>query len=360
MGKVRAVCMSPEKGTAKRNVGRAEFVAGHGVRGDAHAGSWHRQVSLLSHNKIEDFRAKGAQVEDGAFGENLVVEGINFRSLPVGTVLECAGVVLEMTQIGKECHSHCAIFKAMGDCIMPREGVFAKVLRGGFIAVGDEMNIRQISPNGASAAAGTGAEAGTAPNGEIAPNAPAESGAAADSPAANGVAPASGAGKNAPYRVWIITSSDKGFRGEREDLSAPVIREIVRGAGYAAAGYTLLPDDQGGLEKELRRICDEGLADLVLTTGGTGFSKRDRAPEATAAVAERLVPGIAEAMRGRSMTITRRAMLSRGIAAIRGNTLIINLPGSPKAARENLEFIIPELRHGLDILCSRDSDCGRP
>jgi molybdenum cofactor synthesis domain-containing protein len=159
--------------------------------------------------------------------------------------------------------------------------------------------------------------------------------------------------------VWIITSSDKGSRGEREDLSAPLIRELVISAGYNASGYTLLSDDQEGIEKELRRICDEGLAELILTTGGTGFSLRDRVPEATAAAADRLAPGIAEAMRAQSMAVTRRAMLSRATAAIRGSTLIINLPGSPKAIRENLEFILPELRHGLDILCGRDGECGR-
>jgi len=309
MGKVLAICTSSVKGTAKCNVGRAEFAVNHGIKGDAHAGTWHRQVSLLSFQKIEDFRARGAKVDDGAFGENLVVEGIDFRSLPVGTILECANVVLEMTQIGKECHSHCAIFKTMGDCIMPREGVFARVINGGFISVGDEMKVRQV--------------------------------------------PAVSA-----HRVWIITASDKGSRGEREDQSGPLVREIAVSAGYAAAGYTLLSDDQAGLESELKRICDNGLADLILTTGGTGFSPRDRMPEATAAVAERLVPGIAEAMRAGSMTITKRAMLSRAIAAIRGSTLIVNLPGSPKAARENLEFIIPELRHGLDILTDRDRECG--
>ena len=165
--------------------------------------------------------------------------------------------------------------------------------------------------------------------------------------------------KNAPYRVWIITSSDKGFRGEREDLTTPVVREIILAAGYCDAGYTLLPDDQERLEKELRRICDEGLADLVLTSGGTGFSPRDRMPEATQAVAERLVPGITEAMRSLSMNVTKRAMLSRAVSAIRGKTLIVNLPGSPKAARENLSFIIHELRHGLDILTNRDGDCAQ-
>lgn len=143
MGKVIAVCISEQKGTQKRNVHEAEFVEEWGIRGDAHAGKWHRQVSLLSHDKIEAFRAKGAEVEDGAFGENLVVEGIDFSSLPVGTVFGCNEVVLEMTQIGKECHHGCEIFKKMGDCIMPREGVFARVLRGGIIREGDELFIQK-------------------------------------------------------------------------------------------------------------------------------------------------------------------------------------------------------------------------
>ena len=310
IGKVLAVCVSCGKGTAKRNVKRAEFMAGHGILDDAHAGPWQRQVSLISHSKIEEFRAKGAVVEDGAFGENLVVENIDFRSLPAGTVLECGEVLLEMTQIGKECHSRCAIYDSMGDCIMPREGVFAKVVRGGFISVGDEMKALESGRGGAE------------------------------------------------YRVWVITSSDKGFKGEREDLSGPLIRELAINEGFAPAGYTLLPDDQPGLENELKRICDGDLADIVFTSGGTGFSPRDRMPEATAAVAERLVPGIAEAMRAQSMKITKRAMLSRAIAAIRGKTLIINFPGSPKAVRENFEFIMSELCHGLDILNQRDGECG--
>lgn len=139
MGTVRAVCTSQEKGTEKKNRNEALFIEEYGIEGDAHAGRWHRQVSLLSYEKIQEFRAKGAEVEDGAFGENLVVEGIDFRSLPVGTRLSCGDVVLEMTQIGKECHHGCRIFQKMGDCIMPREGVFARVIRGGVIRVGDEM-----------------------------------------------------------------------------------------------------------------------------------------------------------------------------------------------------------------------------
>jgi TatD DNase family protein len=141
MGKVLAVCISEKKGTPKVNIGKGEFRVRHGLVGDAHAGDWHRQVSLLSHEKIEAFRRRGIGVAHGGFGENLVVEGIDFKILPVGTILECGDVVLEMTQIGKECHSHCAIFKLAGDCIMPREGVFARVLRGGVISAGDEMRI---------------------------------------------------------------------------------------------------------------------------------------------------------------------------------------------------------------------------
>ena len=141
MGNVLAVCVSTEKGTQKQNVGTAVFVEDWGIEGDAHAGKWHRQVSLLSHEKIEAFRARGAQVEDGAFGENLVVSGIDFRSLPLGTKFQCNDVVLELTQIGKECHNGCEIYKIMGDCIMPREGVFTRVLHGGAISVGDTLRI---------------------------------------------------------------------------------------------------------------------------------------------------------------------------------------------------------------------------
>ncbi|MCL1828968.1 MAG: MOSC domain-containing protein [Oscillospiraceae bacterium] len=139
MGKVTAVCISENKGTQKKNVGSAVFIENFGIEGDAHAGDWHRQVSLLSNDKVEAFRARGAVVDDGAFGENIKVDGIDFASLSAGTEFKCNDVLLELTQIGKECHSHCEIYKVMGDCIMPREGVFAKVLNGGTISVGDEL-----------------------------------------------------------------------------------------------------------------------------------------------------------------------------------------------------------------------------
>lgn len=141
MGKVIAVCTSPAKGTQKTEAEEGIFIEEFGIEGDAHAGKWHRQVSLLSYDKIEEFRKKGADVVNGSFGENLVVKGIDFSSLSVGTRLYCNDVILEMTQIGKECHHGCAIFRKMGDCIMPREGVFARVIRGGRIKAGDEMTV---------------------------------------------------------------------------------------------------------------------------------------------------------------------------------------------------------------------------
>ena len=158
-------------------------------------------------------------------------------------------------------------------------------------------------------------------------------------------------------RAAIITVSDSGYRGEREDKSGPVIREILEKEGYEITFTELLPDDRAMIAGKLQEIADSGSTDLILTTGGTGFSQRDVTPEATEEVIQRRVPGIPEAMRAYSMTITKRAMLSRATAGIRGTTLIINLPGSPKAVRESLEYIIGALDHGLEILSGEATDC---
>lgn len=310
MGTVLAVCTSAEKGVQKRDVHSAHFTPEWGIDGDAHAGKWHRQVSLLSADKIEAFRAKGAEVVYGDFGENLVVSGFDFRSLPVGTLLRCGEVLLEMTQIGKECHSHCAIYKTMGDCIMPREGVFARVLEGGTITVGDEMSIMER----------------TSP---------------------------------LPYQAAVITLSDKGAAGEREDKSGPAIVGELESRGYEVVEKLLLADGTGPLKAQLIRLCDQRQLDLILTTGGTGFTPRDQTPEATLAVADRTAPGIAEAIRAESMKYTKRAMFSRGVSVIRGKTLIINLPGSPKAVRESMEVFLEELPHALDMLRNTVHDCAR-
>ncbi len=142
MGKIIAICVSEARGTQKHEVESAYLKEEWGIEGDAHAGKWHRQVSLLSVEKVDDFRAKGADVINGAFGENLVVEGFDLKTIPVGTRFKVGSdVLLEMTQIGKQCHSHCEIYKVMGDCIMPREGVFTRVLHGGAVRKGDSIDI---------------------------------------------------------------------------------------------------------------------------------------------------------------------------------------------------------------------------
>lgn len=310
MGIIKAICISDKRGIQKQNVGSAHFSVGFGIDGDAHGGDWHRQISLLSYEKVNDFNKLGAGVGSGAFGENLVVEGFDFRTLPVGTVFRCGEVLLEMTQIGKECHTHCQIYHKMGDCIMPREGVFAKVLCGGTVSVGDELVIDESF-------------------------------------------------KINKRRAAVITLSDKGAKGEREDKSGPIITKMLEQAGFEVVEELLLPDGRERLETELKRLADGRQTSLILTTGGTGFSDRDVTPEATLAVSERLAPGIAEAIRTYSMTITKRAMLSRGVSVLRGKSLIVNLPGSPKAVAEALEYILPELEHGLDILCGESAECAR-
>ena len=310
MGKIIAICTSDVRGIQKQPRDTAWLDQDWGIRGDAHAGHWHRQVSLLSAEEVAAFNEKGAGVQPGAFGENLVVEGIGLRRLPVGTLLGCGDAVLEITQIGKECHSHCAIYQKMGDCIMPREGVFARVITGGQIAVGDEIH---VLPR-------------TAPF---------------------------------PFQAAVITLSDRCAAGEREDKSGPTVAKRLMEAGYIIVEQLLLADEREPLERSLIRLCDQRRLDLILTTGGTGFAPRDITPEATRAVAERDAPGIAEAIRAASLRITPRAMLSRAASVIRGKTLIINLPGSPKACMESMNVFLDQLPHALELLRGTPQDCGR-
>ena len=232
MGKVIAVCISEIKGIQKTEVPEVKLVPDWGIEGDAHAGKWHRQVSLLGLEKIEAFRAKGAEVEFGAFGENVIVEGFDFRTLPVGTRFRSGDVLLELTQIGKECHTHCAIYHQVGDCIMPREGVFTKVLEGGVLRAGDEFEM--IEP-------------------------------AADR----------------PFTAAWITLSDKGAAGEREDKSGPLIGEMLTEAGYDVVEGLLLPDGVDALKRQLIRLADQRQVNVVFTTGGANSISTGRTDNPT-------------------------------------------------------------------------------
>ena len=161
------------------------------------------------------------------------------------------------------------------------------------------------------------------------------------------------------FTVGIITSSDKGYRGEREDKSGQVIEEIVSQNGFKVIKKVVLPDEKDLLEKEMINMCDNLNVNLLLTTGGTGFSKRDITPEATKSVIEREALGIVEAIRFYSLQITKSAMLSRATSGIRQNTLIINLPGSPKACKEALDFVLDDVKHGIEILLGEAKECAR-
>ena len=199
---------------------------------------------------------------------------------------------------------------------MPREGIFAEVLTGGMIRVGDCVEVEMPQ-------------------------------------------------EDRPYSVAVITLSDKAFAGERDDLSGPAIEKILKDSEekdhirFDIKETILLPDGEEGLKKQLIRLADQRQVDLILTTGGTGFAQRDMTPEATIAVCDRMANGIADAIRNYSMTITDRAMFSRAVSGLRKKTLIINLPGSPKAVTEALEYILPKLPHGLDVLRGNVQECGR-
>ena len=161
------------------------------------------------------------------------------------------------------------------------------------------------------------------------------------------------------YHAAVLTVSDRSFHGERPDGGGPLVAEMLKNAGYEVIMSAIVPDEQAQIEEKLRQIADSGEVQLLVTTGGTGFAPRDVTPEATLTVCDRLTPGIPEAMRYASMQVTNRAMLSRAQAGIRKGTLIINLPGSPKAAKENLEAVLPAIGHGLEMLSGRPADCAK-
>jgi len=306
LAKVVAVNISKKKGLIKKPVESVRLVEKLGIEGDAHAGNWHRQVSLLDQASVDKMTALGVEgLTPGIFAENITTEGVVLHALPIGTRLRVGETELEVTQIGKECHAHCQVYQQVGMCIMPTEGIFTIVIHGGEIRAGDAIEVL------------------------------------------NGV------------RAAVITLSDKGAAGLREDKSGPALVEALRGHALVTEHF-VIPDDFEQIKAELCRLADSGNLDLILTTGGTGLAPRDVTPEATLAVVERLVPGIPEAMRAESRKITDRAMLSRAQAGMRGRTLIVNLPGSPKAAVECLQVFLPVLAHAVETLRGEAYECARP
>ncbi len=300
-GSVRAVCLSATKGETKAEVELAVLVADHGFEGDAHAGDWHRQVSLLAQSDVDSMRDRGLDLEPGAFGENLVFDGLDLDRLGIGSRIEVGEGVLEITQIGKACHHRCAIYFQTGDCIMPRAGVFARVAEGGRVRPESPVRIvREVSRSVVQAA--------------------------------------------------VVTVSDSAAAGTAGDTTGPAVADLLArrlDANLAWAG--VVPDEEDQIASRLVELADRGL-DLVVTAGGTGCAARDRTPEATRAVIEREIPGLAEAMRASSAQVTPHAWLQRGVCGIRRSTLIINLPGSRKAATENLEAVLPMVPHALQLL----------
>ena len=313
MGRLDAICIGEKTGEPKRPVPQAEFVCDHGIAGDAHAGAWHRQVSLLAAEDVEAVREKIPDIGPGDFAENLVTAEVDLAALGLGSRLRIgADVVLRVTQLGKDCHTPCRIGQITGDCILPRKGLFARVVAGGRARRGDPVEVIELVPR-------------------------------------------------QTFQAVVLTVSDRCSRGQAQDTAGPATARLLA-EDFGARIYTVevIPDDRAAIAGRLRHYCDGHSIDLVVTVGGTGFSPRDVTPEATAEVVDRPAPGLAEAMRAASLAKTANAMLSRGLCGLRTQTLIVNLPGSQRGAVENLAVILPALRHGLTKLRGDGDDCGRP
>ncbi len=308
-GQILHLCVAHERGP-KTEVDTAQVRTGHGMVGDVHAGPGIRQISALAGESIDDVRAKLPDLDVGAFGENLVTRGIDWKEVPIGQRLRLGDEVLaQVTQLGKVCHTRCRIYYDTGDCIMPSEGVFLIARTSGELKPGDAI---------------------------------------ASEPELDRA------------RYAVVTVSDRSSAGQREDGGGPAIDETVTASMDALrVDYRVVPDERDVIAATLAELCDEQLIDVVFTTGGTGLAPRDVTPEATADVIDREVPGMAEAIRAVGMAKTPHAMLSRGICGQRGRTLVINLSGSPRAVREQLGAVLPALPHALEVVSGAPLDCAR-
>lgn len=309
---VVSVNISSEKGTIKHPV-REVVIDRHGVVGDAHAGPWHRQVSLLSVEIISEFEKEiGRKLAAGEFAENITVCGIDLGKVAPLDRFLIGDVELEVTQIGKACHGDaCAIFKEVGKCVMPKEGIFCRVLKGGRISAG--MPAKYVERE---------------------------------------------------LRILLITMSDRVSRGEYEDRSGPRVRQLLEKffadkRWHLRIDSEIQEDSADLLENRLKRAQKEGV-DVVFTTGGTGVGPRDITPDVVAALSDRQIPGIMEHIRIKYGATHPNALLSRGIAGIMGNMLVYTLPGSVRAVEEYLGEIFETLEHVILTIHAIDSHSPPP
>jgi len=305
--KVVSVNLSEKVGTYKVPVDEATLDA-RGLVGDAHAGDWHRQVSMLGKASVERFTAKtGREVCPGEFAENLLIDGADLAEACILDRFRIGGVELVVTQIGKKCHGDdCVIFREVGQCVMPSEGVFCRVVSGGTVRAGD-------------------------------------------------------AGEHLPKTldIRVITLSDRAEAGRYEDRSGPAVRTCLEEffaetRWRLAVENVLLPDDADRLAAELAAARDAG-ADAVFTTGGTGVGPRDVTPEVVTAFCDKLVPGITEHIRLKYGADKPNALLSRSVAGLAGTMQVYALPGSVRAVNEYTTEILKtfehvlQMAHGLDV-----------
>ncbi len=305
--KVVSVNISEKKGTTKHAVDRIELNS-LGVKGDAHAGAWHRQVSMLGVESIDKFtKASGLPVKYGDFAENITTQGLELYRTKPGDRFVGAGVELEVTQIGKSCHGDgCAIYRQVGNCVMPKEGIFVRVLKGGPLKAGDELSFYPKV-----------------------------------------------------YRVKVITLSDRASRGEYEDRSGPEVAKLVSDFFNSVSWQLeveteIIPDDRDLLENRLIEARNSKY-DMVLTTGGTGIGPRDITPDVVKPLLDKEIPGIMEHIRLKYGAEKPNALLSRGVAGLMGTTFVYTLPGSVKAVREYMGEISKVQKHLFLMLMGIDS-----
>ncbi len=307
MARVSAVCLSEKRQTRKVMQNLVNLIENFGIEGDAHAGEGMRQISILSEMSLAKMEAEGITTSPGCCGENIDIHAaIELHTLLPGVQLklgDCA--VVRITEIGKD-NSDGHADNVIRNNIFPREGIFAEVLTGGTVKPDDSVEV--LRSNG--------------------------------------------------FTAGVLTVSDSASKGVYQDTSGPALIELLRSNGYLPARYAVVPDEVTEISTKLSNWCEDGFLDVLFTTGGTGFSVRDVTPEATRMVCDREVPGIPEMIRQKSALIVESAWLSRARAGIRKRTLIINVPGSRKAALECAGFAFPILGHALEILRGDIEHCG--